>query len=98
MAVDFSKIDDACLSAFGSRTVTFTPQVGDPETLTVIPLESAEGESDWPGATLFFEVPASEITTAPIKGDSVSFEGVDYEVQAAKESELGAFTVECRKT
>ena len=97
IADDLTDLDEACLDEFGSLTLTHTPQVGDAESITVIPEESAEPEGTWPGATLHFSVPASGITTAPTIGDTVTRDSVDYRIQAVVKELTGLYAVECRK-
>jgi hypothetical protein len=73
------KLNAACFAAFG-RTVTYTPQAGEPFTVTGVLDTGARPENAAPGAYALLFVRAAAFAQPPARGDEVTLGGSAYKV------------------
>lgn len=73
------RLDEACLRAFG-RKVSYTPQAGEPFTVTGILDTGARPENAAPGAYALLFVRAAAFAEPPARGDEVTVGSSVYKV------------------
>jgi len=74
-----NKLNEQVLAAFG-REVTYTPQAGEPFTVTGILEAGARPEGAAPGVYALLFVRAAAFVEPPARGDEVTVDGAVYKI------------------
>ena len=101
MAVDFTRVTDACLIAFGgSFTFTRVTPPGVSQTITGCVVPGIEPEDSAPGdASTYFGllIATDALSPAPIEGDEVSTATTIYKIFRLDKDEAGGLLLYLRK-
>ena len=97
MATSFDSMNAAQLTAWGEE-MTFTPAVGDPETITGIDMSAAMSEASTPGNVAHVWVQVSDFTTYPSRGDGWIIGSDGFVIERVDNDGGGGAVILLRKT
>ena len=92
-----SRMDEACLRAFG-REVTYLPETGGEPSIRAVFQPAREAEDASPGVYAVLFVRLAELPAAPARGDEVEIDGVRYKVFDIEADPEGAAVLRLRKS
>lgn len=90
-----SSLDSACLDAFGTETVIYSPKDGDPYEITLIDRGVPELEETKTHRNFFLRLDALE--AAPERGDRIEIDSVRYEIHEIDPDEEGGVVLSAQR-
>jgi hypothetical protein len=92
-----SRVDEACLRAFG-REVAYLPEAGGQGFVRAVFQPARETEDASPGVYAVLFVRLADLPAPPMRGDEVEIEGTRYKVFDIEADAEGAAVLRLRKT
>ncbi|MEB2364203.1 MAG: hypothetical protein OZ929_22945 [Bryobacterales bacterium] len=91
-----SRLDEACLRAFG-REVLYLPEAGGQAAIRAVFQPAREAEDSSPGVYAVLFVRLADLPAAPVRGDDVETSGARYKVFDIEADAEGAAVLRLRK-
>ncbi len=91
-----SRVDEACLRAFG-REILYLPEAGGQAVVRAVFQPAREAEDASPGVYAVLFVRLADLPVAPVRGDEVKIGGARYKVFDIEADAEGAAVLRLRK-
>jgi hypothetical protein len=92
-----SRVDEACLRAFG-RVVVYLPEAGGQAFVRAVFQPAREGEDASPGVYAVLFVRLADLPAAPVRGDEIEIDAVRYKVFDIEADAEGAAVLRLRRS